>query len=143
MAPEEFENDKPFMISNHDIIPYIMSLSHFMEDQGIEVRPLPKLVLSPDSKNEFEVFGQTAYYDPEKKMIKLYTKGRHIKDILRSFAHEMIHHNQNLKGDLNKVEMDNLKDPHYMTKDKYLLKMEADAYLRGNLYFRSWTELYK
>lgn len=143
MNPEDIYNDHPFMISNHDIIPYILSLSHFMEDQGLEIRPLPKLELSTDSKNEFEVFGQTAYYDPENRLIKLFTKGRHIKDVLRSFAHEMIHHNQNLRGDLQGDDMTDLEDPHYMTKNKLLFKMEAEAYLLSNIVFREWTELYK
>ena len=39
--------------------------------------------------------------EKDTKEIVLYVEGRHIKDIMRSFSHEMIHHHQNLEGRLN------------------------------------------
>ena len=39
-------------------------------------------------KNAKDFFGKTAYYDPNKQHIVIYTEGRHPKDILRSYAHE-------------------------------------------------------
>jgi hypothetical protein len=42
----------------------------------------------------------TALYDYTKALIKIYIKNRAIVDILRSIAHEMVHHKQNQRGDL-------------------------------------------
>jgi hypothetical protein len=42
----------------------------------------------------------TAFYDYTKGLIKIYIKNRAIVDILRSLAHEMVHHKQMQRGDL-------------------------------------------
>ncbi|MEN6290797.1 MAG: hypothetical protein ABFD07_02115 [Methanobacterium sp.] len=42
----------------------------------------------------------TAYYNPGTGLICVYIKNRAIVDILRSIAHEMVHHKQNQRGDL-------------------------------------------
>ena len=42
----------------------------------------------------------TAFYNNELSLIKIYIKNRAIVDILRSIAHEMVHHKQNQRGDL-------------------------------------------
>ena len=41
-----------------------------------------------------------AHYSPAEGIIKVYTKGRAVADVLRSIAHEMVHHNQNQNGKL-------------------------------------------
>ncbi len=43
----------------------------------------------------------TAYYNIPKCTICVYTKDRAIMDIMRSVAHELVHHKQNERGDLN------------------------------------------
>ncbi len=43
----------------------------------------------------------TAQYDPNKHHMMVNAKNRHFGDVLRSIAHEMVHHKQNLKGELN------------------------------------------
>jgi len=40
-----------------------------------------------------------AAYRPYEKTILIYTKNRHILDIFRSLAHEMVHYSQNLQSD--------------------------------------------
>jgi hypothetical protein len=42
----------------------------------------------------------TAYYDYTKSLIKIYIKNRALVDILRSTAHEMVHHKQMQRGEL-------------------------------------------
>ena len=79
-------------------------------------------------------FGKTAYYDPEKNHIVLYTEGRHPKDIVRSYAHEMIHHIQNLEDRLENISTTNT------TEDDNLEKIEKEAYTDGNITFRNWTD---
>jgi len=41
-----------------------------------------------------------AYYNPSSGLIKVCVKGRSTGDILRSMAHEFIHHLQNQRGEL-------------------------------------------
>ena len=42
-----------------------------------------------NDRNGFKTF---AYYDPKNKVIAAYTKNRAIPDIMRSLAHELVHH---------------------------------------------------
>lgn len=131
------------IVSNNNIVPYILSLSEFIQNSGITVMPYPKVVILSDTQYQFDPFGKTGYYDPESCVIALYVAGRHIKDVLRSYAHELIHHNQNLSGQLNPEDLPDLEDPKYMQHNEHLRKMEEDAYLRGNMIFRTWTEGFK
>ena len=64
-------------------------------DNGLNIEPLPNVeFIHNDSENADKLLGKTAYYDPNNQTIVLYTHNRHPKDILRSYAHEMIHHKQ-------------------------------------------------
>jgi hypothetical protein len=83
------------------------------------------------------LFGKTAYYDPQKNSIVLYTYGRHPKDILRSFAHELVHVHQNHEGRLNGINTTNTNE------DDYLENVEREAYEKGNILFRKWTDQVK
>lgn len=42
----------------------------------------------------------TAYYDPQKSYICVYIRDRAIMDVMRSVAHELVHHLQNQNGEL-------------------------------------------
>jgi hypothetical protein len=64
---------------------------------------------------------------PSEKKIVLYTSDRHPKDILRSYAHELIHHYQNLNGTLNHSNTTNTNE------DDALDKIEREAYETGNI----------
>lgn len=134
---------KPVMVSNNNIAPLLVGITLYMEDKGVQLTPLPKVVINRDNQYEFDPFGKTAYYDPENRVVVLFVAGRHIKDVLRSFAHEMIHHNQNLTGMFNSSHLGALEDPRYAENDEHLNNMEKDAYLRGNIFFRSWEDGYK
>tara|TARA_R110000822_G_scaffold11314_8_gene41554 strand:+ start:579 stop:968 length:390 start_codon:yes stop_codon:yes gene_type:complete len=100
----------------------------------------PKLILKKDEENGSKTLGNTAYYDPNTSTVVLYTSGRHPKDILRSFAHELIHHVQNERGDLS---MDDTNDPQYAQNDDHLRDMEKEAYLEGNLLMRDFEDNFK
>lgn len=113
----------------------IDSLMNFISKK-IKVKPFPKIII--DDSEQDGLFIKTGYYLPDDKSITIFTKDRHPKDCLRSFAHEMIHHWQNLnKPDLNWGSGGNLED------DSVLRKIEAEAYLKGNILFREWTEAVK
>jgi hypothetical protein len=42
-----------------------------------------------------------AFYDKSKKIMKIYTGNRGLADVLRSLAHELVHHLQNQREELN------------------------------------------
>ena len=105
-----------------------------------DIQQAPKLSLCKDEENAQMTFGRTAYYEPQSQQIVLYVTGRHPKDILRSYCHEMIHHVQNERGDL---KMGDASSPTYAQDDKHMRKMEMEAYLKGNLLFRDWEDWMK
>ena len=118
-----------------DIKQKIKELTQHMIDKGMNIEPLPKVIFkNGNAENAKQFLGRTAYYDPNLKEIVLYTEGRHPKDIVRSFSHEMIHHIQNLENRLGNVTTTNT------TEDEYLTQLEAEANLKGTMTFRGWTD---
>lgn len=130
-------------ISGNDILPYLLAIVQYIADKGEEVQPFPKTVISRDNQYQNQVLGKTAYYSPQDKAITLYTAGRHPKDIIRSFCHELVHHMQNLRGDFGEDIINKLSDPAYAQNDDHLNKMEAEAYLKGNMWLRGFEDQYK
>ena len=124
-----------------NIQPYIDSLQKFAQKRLNFEHP-PKLFLRQDQENARYVFGKTAYYDPNEKSITLFVTGRHPKDILRSFAHELVHHCQNLRGDLTPEKCGKM-GIDYAQKNDHMREMEREAYERGNLCFRDWEDKQK
>ena len=115
--------------------PHVDSLTNYMVDNGMNVEPLPKITyINDDDENANDLMGKTAYYDPNKQEIVLYTLNRHPKDVMRSFAHEMIHHIQNLEDRLGNITTTDTRE------DDHLTQIEKEAYTDGNLTFRKWTE---
>jgi len=113
----------------------IVSLTKYMVDNGLNIKPLPKVkFISNDKENASNLLGRTAYYNPADKSITLYTFGRHPKDVLRSFSHEMVHHMQNLEGRLNNITTQNTNE------DGDLPKIEEEAYKLGNMMLRKWED---
>jgi len=145
LSPPDFKIDKDkdkIIISNinknglennPEFKELLVSLTMHMMDH-IDIEPLPDLIfIEDDTENAKDLLGKTAYYNPDDKSITLYTYGRHPKDILRSYAHEMIHHKQNLEGRLTNIQ------GHNINEDDYLKELEAEAYTYGNgLLFRGW-----
>jgi len=118
--------------------PFIDSLQGFAQKQLNFDRP-PKLLLKQDEENSKDVFGQTAFYDPAEESITIFIASRHPKDILRSLAHELVHHTQNLRGDLSPEKCGNM-DPGYAQDNDHMRNMEREAYELGNLCFRDWED---
>jgi len=113
----------------------ILNLTKHMLEKGENITPLPNVIFKHgDQENAQEFLGKTAYYDPNTMTIVLYTEGRHPKDIVRSFSHEMIHHQQNLEGKLKGINTTNTLE------NDYLENIEKEAYLDGNINFRNYTD---
>ena len=90
-----------------------------------------------DGKNAKNPLGKTAFYDPSNHKICLYVQGRHVKDIMRSLAHELVHHTQNCRGEFDSgvATVDG-----YAQHDDHLRAMERQAYDWGNMCFRDWED---
>ena len=121
---------------------HIAKLTKFLEDCGTKISPLPKVVLRKDVNESSNFLGKTGYYEPENQSIVLYTAGRHPKDIVRSYAHELYHHHQNLNGNLKQAASESA-DPKYAQNSKALRRIEAEAYMKGNLWFRDYCDSVK
>jgi hypothetical protein len=123
---------------NNDYKKYIPELTKYMVNQGMNIKPLPVVkFINNDKANAENVFGKTAFYSPEEKSITLFTMNRHPKDVLRSFAHEMIHHEQNLDSRLNNIGTTNTNE------GGDLPEIEREAYEKGNMMFRNWEDSIK
>ena len=118
-----------------DVMEKVTQLTNHMIDKGMNIEPLPTMeFIDGDTENAKDFFGKTAYYDPNRQHIVVYTEGRHPKDILRSYAHEMIHHIQYLEDRLHNITTTNTNE------DEDLDAIEKEAYVRGNMTFRNWTD---
>jgi len=132
---KESLNEHASYTDSIDIADKIAQLTNHMLKKGMNIEPLPTMeLIDGDSENASDFLGKTAYYDPENKHIVLYTEGRHPKDIVRSYAHEMIHHIQNLEGRLGDITTTNTQE------DGDLDKLEQEANLKGTMTFRNWTD---
>ena len=114
-------------------------LGHFAQKKFGFKKP-PTLHLVSDGDNASKPLGKTAYYDPQGMAVTIYTDNRHTKDILRSLAHELVHHTQNENGMLNDTGYHGVG---YAQKNKDLRQSEKEAYLKGNMCFRDWEDSLK
>ena len=134
-VPTESINENASYSQNIDYKQLIADLTDYMVEKGRNIEPLPKVeFIDGDTENAKDFFGKTAYYDPATQTIVLYTEGRHPKDIVRSFSHEMVHHTQNLEDRLEGIEGTDT------TADENLDKIEQEANLIGTMTFRNWTD---
>jgi hypothetical protein len=116
----------------------ILSLTQYMNGNGLNLKPYPKVKFIKNNKeNAEDLLGKTAYYDPNARLIVLYTLNRHPKDVLRSYAHELVHHHQNLNGTLQPFQTQNTNE------DGDLEQIEREAYENGNILFRNWEDSLK
>ena len=121
--------------SEYNFQPYIASLTKYFLDNQMAIEPLPKIqMIHDDYENGEDLFGKTAYYAPATNLIVLYTYGRHPKDILRSYAHELVHVHQNMEDRLNAINTTDIN------QDDYLENLEREAYETGNILFRGWSD---
>ena len=121
-----------------ELKPLIGKLTIFAKDKMGFEHP-PRLFLRNDPENSQKMLGKTAHYDPQEKAITLFTRRRHPKDILRSYAHELVHHTQNLRGDLSPEKCGEMGHGYTQTNG-HMREMEREAYEKGNMCFRDWED---
>ena len=118
---------------------WIEEIVKYFKRIGFECEPMPEVVLDNTHNPEDELFIKTGYYDPSDNRLVLFIDNRHIKDILRTFCHEMVHRNQNIVSPecFNDSEGD-----APISRAPKLRRIESEAFLKGNLLFRQFTEMY-
>jgi len=127
--PEEVAEET---IGQFNFAPYIASILEYCMTKGMKVTPIPEVKIRRDEENAANLFGKTGYYQPDTQEIVLYVTGRHPKDVLRSFCHELIHHMQNLEG---RALTFYTTDVH---ADENLKEIEQEAHAKGSFLFRDW-----
>lgn len=128
--PAGFEDLNVFHKLAQQFLPYAQKKLGFDKPVGVE--------LVSDLENARNPLGKTAYYDPNNMKITLFVDKRHVKDILRSMAHELVHHTQNCRGEFD-GEVNT--EPGYAQEDGHMRKMEGEAYLKGSGFlFRDWED---
>lgn len=127
------------IINKRDYTKEVDSLTNFAKKR-MGFSNTPKILFDDDIPNSHKTLGKTGYYNPANSEIHIYASGRHIKDILRSLAHEFVHHMQNEKGDLTH---DGYMGQGYAQKNPKMREMERQAYEMGNLCFRDWEDSLK
>lgn len=114
---------------------HIEDIIKFLRSIEFQIDPIPNVKIDDTENDPDDIFIKTGYYDGNS--IVLYTSNRHIKDILRTFCHEIVHHYQHLRDPEN---YQNLNFEGSVYDNKGLKDMEREAYEKGNLLFRLYTE---
>ena len=102
----------------------------------------PYIFFDSDEQNSRKVLGKTAHYNPESMEVVIYVDGRHPKDVIRSLSHELVHHAQNCRGDLN-ADIAGGTELGYAQNNPHMRNMESEAYEKGNLCMRDWEDSVK
>ena len=119
-----------------DMEPHIHGMYDYFDKKLVFQKP-PVMVFDSNPSNEANVLGKTAYYDPNSMEIHVFTDGRHPKDMLRSIAHELIHHKQNLDG---RLDVGGYMGPGYYLKNKAMKELEDQAMQEGNGLMREYED---
>lgn len=122
---------KTFMEYADDVI-------SFFKGNGIDLgEKTPEISFDASPASRFDVFAPTGHYNFTNDEITLRTDNRHAKDIMRTLCHELVHawqYRRDPEGYMKFDKTGNLKD------NPELLEYEREAYEKGNVLFRMWTE---
>ena len=127
--PEQFADLDVFHKLSRQFLPYAQEKLGFNKPVGIN--------LLSDPNNAKNPLGKTAYYDPNKMEVTVFVDKRHVKDILRSMSHELVHHTQNCRGEFDGGVN---TGPGYAQEDGHMRKMEEEAYLEGQMLLRDFED---
>lgn len=108
-----------------------------MRKSDFKIDPLPEVILDDSENDPSDILIGTGWYDCSTSRICLRISQRHLKDILRSYCHELVHHHQNLE---NIDYFKRVWKGGGIADNPELEQIEAEAYLKGNLNFRKFTE---
>jgi hypothetical protein len=126
----------PSKIDLTSLEPHVQGMYDYF-DQKLGFQKPPTMFFDSDPSNQSKVLGKTAYYDPQSFEVHIFVDGRHPKDMLRSIAHELIHHHQNLEG---RLEVGGYMGEGYYLKNEEMKKLEQEAMLEGNALMREYED---
>jgi len=127
--PEKFADLGVFHKLSKQFLPYAQKKLGF--DKPVDIN------LISDPQNAKNPLAKTAYYDPNKMEVTVFVDKRHVKDILRSMSHELVHHTQNCRGEFDGGVH---TGPGYAQEDGHMRKMEEEAYLEGQMLLRDFED---
>lgn len=129
---------KNFKTLVDNLVQHFLNKKKFKQPVFILFDNTPSLAESDDVVDILN--NKTGMYDVGNKKIVIYVSGRHPKDILRSLAHELIHHIQNCNGSFDDITV---QSKTYTQDNPKLRELEREAYEQGNMMFRDWEDNYK
>ena len=127
-------NKSPYDIGR--LAPFVKDLYPYAQKRLGFNKP-PVINFDSNPQNAADVLGKTAWYEPSTYTITVMVDNRHPKDILRSIAHELVHHAQNCRGEFNSMSD---TGQGYAQNDEHMREMEREAYEQGNMCFRDWED---
>ena len=89
---------------------YIKQIEQFYRDNNVQIDPAPHISINDDVCSRFDPFIPTGNYDPSTNTITLFVYNRHVKDILRTFCHELYHRSQHLNHTVDFDKLDKSQD---------------------------------
>mgnify|MGYP003114215832 CR=1 FL=1 len=101
-------------------------LTDFLDftNNELEIEKPYSVYFVDDKVNAADPLGRTAMYNPSTSSVYVYATNRHFKDILRSIAHELMHHKQNCDGRLDITDEEGSDN---------LMELESEAQMAGIL----------
>jgi hypothetical protein len=126
----------PSNIDLSSLEPHVQGMYDYFE-QKLGFQKPPTMFFDSDPTNQSNVLGKTAYYDPQALEVHVFVDGRHPKDMLRSIAHELIHHHQNLE---DRLDVGGYMGEGYYLKNEEMKKLEQEAMLQGNALMREYED---
>ena len=75
-------------------------------NEELKINKPYSLYFVEDKTNAKDPLGRTAMYNPSSSSVYIYATNRHPKDILRSIAHELVHHKQHCDGRLEDMSFE-------------------------------------
>ena len=127
-------DDKAYLAKHKKLFNNLLS---FLQ-KSLNYQITPKLSFIQSKANSDNPLGKTGFYDPSDHKIVIYITDRHVKDIMRSLSHEIVHHHQNCRGDFHQTNLDKTLEGNYAQTDTFLRELEREAYEQGNMLFRTW-----
>lgn len=105
----------------------------------MQFETLPKVKFDRSTADQYDPFIRTGHYDWATDTITLSINGRQVKDILRTFCHELYHAWQHRRDG---ITFEGLDKSGTLAENEDLRAYEEEAYAKGNVLFRAWTEQY-
>lgn len=112
-------------------------MDFFRGEKGIPLDPEPSVRVDMSEHGRFDPFPPTGHYDYVRNEITLYASNRQCKDVLRTLCHELVHAAQYQRDPEAYARMDK---GGTLAENPELRECEREAYEKGSLWFRDWTE---